>query len=79
LSRTEAATEWPFGINCRGNGMPDYLDQISPFLPYQELVAKKWETCMKRLMVLRDLVSGVAIQREDAAKFCNMKFSDVIC
>jgi hypothetical protein len=34
---------------------------------------------MKRLMALRDPVSGVAIQREDAAKFCNMKFSGVIC
>jgi hypothetical protein len=37
------------------------------------------ETCMKRLMALRDPVSGAAIQREDAAKFCNMKFSGVIC
>jgi hypothetical protein len=37
------------------------------------------EACMKRLMALRDPVSGVAIQREDAARFCNMKFSDIIC
>ena len=37
------------------------------------------EACMKRLMARRDPVSGVAIQREDAAKFCNMKFSGVIC
>jgi hypothetical protein len=34
---------------------------------------------MKRLMALRDPVAGVAIPREDAAKFCNMKFSDIIC
>jgi len=34
---------------------------------------------MKRLMALRDPVSGAAIQREDAAKFCNMKFSDIVC
>jgi hypothetical protein len=37
------------------------------------------EACMKRLMTLRDPVSGAAIQREDAARFCNMKFSDLIC
>jgi hypothetical protein len=37
------------------------------------------EACMKRLMALRDPVAGVAIPREDAAKFCNMKFSDIIC
>jgi hypothetical protein len=34
---------------------------------------------MKRLMALRDPVSGAPIQREDAARFCNMKFSGVIC
>ena len=34
---------------------------------------------MKRLMALRDPVSGAVIQREDAAKFCNMKFSDIVC
>jgi len=40
---------------------------------------QEMETCMKRLMALRDPVSGAAIQREDAAKFCNMKFSDIVC
>jgi hypothetical protein len=37
------------------------------------------EACMKRLMALGDPVSGVAIRREDAARFCNMKFGDIIC
>jgi hypothetical protein len=31
LSKTEAATEWLFDIDCRANGMPDYLEAISPF------------------------------------------------
>jgi hypothetical protein len=37
------------------------------------------EACIKRLMALRDPVSGVAIQWDDAARFCNRKFSDVHC
>ena len=37
------------------------------------------EACMKRLMAIRDPVSGVVIQLEDAARFCNMKFGDIIC
>ena len=37
------------------------------------------EACMKRLLALRDPVSGIAIQRDDAARFCNMKFSEVHC
>ena len=37
------------------------------------------EACMKRLLALRDPVTGVAIQRDDAARFCNSKFSDVVC
>ena len=37
------------------------------------------EACMKRLLALRDPVSGIAIQRDDAAQFCNMKFSEVHC
>jgi hypothetical protein len=37
------------------------------------------EACMKRLMALHDPLTGVAIQRDDAARFCNRKFSDVVC
>ena len=29
LSRTEAAAEWLFDIDCRDNAMPDYLEVIS--------------------------------------------------
>ena len=31
------------------------------------------DTCVKRQMSLRDPVSGVAIQRGDAERFCNRK------
>ena len=31
------------------------------------------DACVKRQMSLRDSVSGVAIQRDDAERFCNRK------
>jgi hypothetical protein len=31
------------------------------------------EACVKRQMAIRDPVSGVAIQRDDAERFCNRK------
>jgi uncharacterized protein YdeI (BOF family) len=40
---------------------------------------QKVEACVKRLMALREPVSGVAIQRDDATRFCNRKFSDANC
>jgi hypothetical protein len=39
----------------------------------KECKPETMEACVKRQMGLRDAVSGIAIQRGDAERFCNRK------